>query len=260
MLLFPFWIDMAVPIFMYVSGYLNAQSFIYKGIHTLWEMYSFDNLYNKLIRFIVPFTLIYIIQIVIRIFSLNQSLSVSDLLKMYLHGAEGPGSYYVPCMIRFIFIFPIVYFSVVKYKKLGLLICFLFNLIYEIVQRACGMNANLYRLLVFRYIFVIACRCYFRLYGLKIRLLHSIFSLLIGIAYIYLVSYTNYIPKVIIHWTNTSLFTTFFILPFVNCYLCHSISNVPQIIVLIGKTTFDIFLAQATIYFILPVIFMKLMH
>ena len=74
-LLFPFWINMAVPIFMYISGYVNAQSYLNKGIYSLSEMYSVKNLYNKAIRFVVPFTMMYIIQVFIKLFLLHQNLS-----------------------------------------------------------------------------------------------------------------------------------------------------------------------------------------
>ena len=150
----------------------------------------------------------YSIQVCVKLFLLHQNLSLFSLVKMYLTGAEGAGSYYFPCMIQFIFIFPIIFRLIDKFKSKGLLVCFIVNILYEILQRAYDMNHTCYRLLVFRYIFTISCGCYFRFNGLNIKRLHSILSVLFGIGYIYLITYTKYEPKIIIYWMGTSLFKT----------------------------------------------------
>lgn len=247
-LLFPYWIDMAVPIFMYISGYVYSQSYIKNGINNLSQMYKIKNLYNRAIRFVVPFSIMYVIQVLTKIILLHQDLSLFSLVKMYLYGAEGAGSYYFPCMIQFIFMFPIIFKLINKYKEKSLMVCFIANITYEVLQRAYDMNEACYRLLVFRYIFVIACGCYFRLYGIKIRTMYYVLSLLIGVGYIYLVVYTKYTPKVIIYWTRTSLFTTFYIVPIVNLFISLGIKKSPRIITLISNSTFNIFLTQATMY------------
>ena len=57
-MLFPFWIDMAVPMFMIISGYVGALSFERKGAN-LDNAYSFQSIFSKCLRFIVPFSFAY---------------------------------------------------------------------------------------------------------------------------------------------------------------------------------------------------------
>ena len=58
---FPFWIDMAVPIFMIVSGYVYACSFTKKNIENLSEAYKLKNIVNKIIRYSIPFLIAFIV-------------------------------------------------------------------------------------------------------------------------------------------------------------------------------------------------------
>ena len=46
-LLFPFWISMAVPLFMLVTGYVTAASYDRKGITSLRAMYQPRLLWRK---------------------------------------------------------------------------------------------------------------------------------------------------------------------------------------------------------------------
>ena len=45
--LFPFWIDMAVPVFMIISGYLYAKSYKKKEISNIGSAYLLENILNK---------------------------------------------------------------------------------------------------------------------------------------------------------------------------------------------------------------------
>ena len=45
--LFTFWIDMAVPIFMIMSGYVYTKSFLKKDIGTLEKAYNIRNILGK---------------------------------------------------------------------------------------------------------------------------------------------------------------------------------------------------------------------
>ena len=66
-MLFPFWIDMAVPMFMVISGYVNAKSFEIKNIRCLEDAYQKSLLITKLIRFLVPFLITFALETVIQI-------------------------------------------------------------------------------------------------------------------------------------------------------------------------------------------------
>lgn len=60
--LFPFWIDMAVPFFMIISGFVYARSFIKHEIVTLESAYCLKNVLNRFIRYTVPFAFVFAVE------------------------------------------------------------------------------------------------------------------------------------------------------------------------------------------------------
>ena len=64
-LLFPFWIKMAVPIFMILSSYVMTISLNKK---TISDYYSVKNLLKKYLRFAIPYSMILFVEIYIYIY------------------------------------------------------------------------------------------------------------------------------------------------------------------------------------------------
>lgn len=84
---FPFWVDLAVPMFMIISGYLWSVSYTLKEYENLSETYSPYEILKKLGRFLIPFSIIYIAEILIYVCSENdESLSaiVKSIIKIIL--------------------------------------------------------------------------------------------------------------------------------------------------------------------------------
>ena len=75
-------------------------------------------------------------------------------------GGYGPGSYYVPVMVQFVFLFPLIEKIVYRYRFAGVVFFGGCNLLYEILQRLYGMGESCYRLLIFRYLLLIAYGCW----------------------------------------------------------------------------------------------------
>lgn len=120
-LLFPFWIDMAVPSLMIISGYVYAKSYMRNNITEMEKAYKLTFILKKINRYTIPFLITIIIQMIL---SRKTSFmfvpeSKSLILKWILSGGTGPGSYYYPCMIQLIFYFPLIYFGIKKYKMGG---------------------------------------------------------------------------------------------------------------------------------------------
>ncbi len=163
--LFPFWIDMAVPVYMIISGFVYTKSFQKSEINTIDRAYTVDVLLGKIIRYSIPFLITFIIEI----FAINAILGIHyDSLyvcRRFLSGGFGPGSYYYPCMIQFIFYFPVIFAIVQRYHFNGVFFCGGINLIYEILKFAYGMNEGCYRLLIFRYTLCIAYGSYLAMGG-----------------------------------------------------------------------------------------------
>ena len=53
--LFPYIIDMAVPIFMIISGYVFSNSYLKKGIYHFEDAYDLSIISNRIIRYTIPF-------------------------------------------------------------------------------------------------------------------------------------------------------------------------------------------------------------
>ena len=87
----------------------------------------------------------------------------------FLTGGTGPGSYYYPVMMQFVFVAPLIFCVIKKYEEKGVVLSFVANLFYEVLQRAYGMNEQCYRLLLFRYTFLIAFGCYLHLTEINSR-------------------------------------------------------------------------------------------
>lgn len=149
--LFPFWIDMAVPIFMIISGYAYSLSYTKKSINCIEKAYELGNIVNKMIRYTIPYIIAFIIEQIAFVLMGITSVSVQQIPiigKSFLSGGIGPGSYYYPIMMQFIFMFPVIYFIIRKYQMKGVCICGCINAFYEILQGAYEMNEDCYRLLV----------------------------------------------------------------------------------------------------------------
>lgn len=115
-LLFPFYIDMAVPVFMIISGYMYAVSYKKNNINSIGDAYLAKNIINKILRFTIPFSIIFITEQIVYFLQNGQqySKSILDFIHLFLIGGTGPGSYYYPVMIQFIFVYPVIFFY---YKK-----------------------------------------------------------------------------------------------------------------------------------------------
>lgn len=237
---------MAVPIFMVISGYLYTKSFERHGVDSFDKAYEKKSLFIKILRFTVPFSVAFILEEVFLII-VNKSFEPWEFLIRFLNGGKGPGSYYYPVMIQFIFYFPVIYFIVKKYAEKGFVSCLAINFVYELLQRAYGMNEECYRMLVFRYTFVIAFGCYLASSekNINIKLL-GIFEG-VGLVYIIVFKYIGITPPITRYWTGTSYLASMFIVP-ITYFLIKKTKLSFKPLDILGKASFDVFLMQMVFY------------
>lgn len=244
--IFPFIINMAVPIFMIISGYVGALSFERNKIESLSAAYGFSHIYQKLIRYTVPYVLI----IIWEVFDCNIHLGKSwdgylGKIRWILNGTFGQGSYYYPMLIQLIFLFPIIYFIIEHNEKKGLWICFIINLIYEVLKWSYELNEKCYRLLIFRYIFLLATGVFASKYSLSIGT--SIILTAIGGMFIGLTAYDIYSPRIITYWVGTCFIAVLWVVPFL-VYLLRNINMRCPPLELLGKASYNIFFIQMVYY------------
>src|SRR5512137_3042579 len=91
----PFYISQAIPVFIMVSGIVWYLSFNKTTNHTLKDSYTPAYFKQKIRRFIVPFLVIYIIDVVY-IIVVNFAITTQGLIRIltFQLPSGGPGSYY----------------------------------------------------------------------------------------------------------------------------------------------------------------------
>lgn len=180
-ILFPYWGDTAVPIFLLIQVF----HYFKKGTET--RMPSLQKLFKRIVGpFIAMLALMFLVQYIIYYDSTNGVFSLS----LYWD-KRGPGSYYVFVYLEFALLLPLL---APLFKRLSTpWLCLLFLLLSQLTETICSLTQcpdSIYRITFFRYIFLVflgyllACR------GLVLNVATITLGLL-GAIFIYLFSYTN---------------------------------------------------------------------
>lgn len=243
-------INMAVPVFMIVSGYNFAMSNRKKSDGHLIHMYGWRMIKPKLVRFLVPFFSICLIEILL--------LYINDRtinpLRIFLLGAYGPGSYYVPIMLQLLAVFPVIYFLVQKNAKLGIVAAGLGNLLFEIGVVIFDIDKYYYRLSIGRYLLLIAFGCYLYLHpDRRVKRYQMILMFLTGFAYIVAVFGFDKEFVIFDYWKTTAMPVAFYVFPIVillfrKFYRCRIPGALGAAMTWIGQASYHIFLVQMVYY------------
>jgi peptidoglycan/LPS O-acetylase OafA/YrhL len=249
-LLFPFWMNPAVPIFMIISGFVYSESFKRKQVSTFKEAYSVKGVVDKIIRYTIPVAMIYVVEIFLKIFVINQKIAFREILWNFLLGGYGPGSYYFPYMIQFVFLFPLIFFVIKKWDFLGLIFCGAVNLFYEVIKVPLGLSGENFRLLLLRYIFAIALGCFFSIGKFQIKKWMGILSFIIGTSFIYFVCYVGYRPMYFYRWSKTCMLAVLYIAPIAYVLIKKCTLRFKPLEIL-GQASYNIFLVQMVIFHVM---------
>lgn len=248
-LLFPFWIDMAVPVFMVITGYLSAMAF-QKQNQSLGMAYRLGQIIGKWLRFVIPFIGVFILEVLVRM-AMGRTVTFAGLLKSFVTGGSGPGAYYFPVMLQVVLVMPIICCVVRRFDIKGLIGCFAANGIFELVQAAIGLPVSIYRICALRYVFILGFGCflYVRQQANIVGRKHWYYLAgLVGLAYLIVFKYTSVEPIIIPKgWISTSVIGVLFIVPAM-LYLMTPNKLHCAPIELLGKASFNIFLVQMCYY------------
>lgn len=197
---------------MIISGYNFAMSNRKKTGGNLKKMYAWEMIKPKLIRFLVPFFTVCLIEIVLLVIE-DKHINPP---RIFLLGAYGPGSYYVPIMIQLLVIFPIIYKLVEKNARLGIALSGAANLLFEIGVKIFDMDKYYYRLSIGRYLLLIAFGCYLYLYPEhRVKRYQLISMFLIGLGYIVAVFGFDWDIILFDYWKTTAMPIAFYIFPII---------------------------------------------
>lgn len=184
------------------------------------------------------------------IYSKRNVVTVAAFLQEAVHnffvGGVGSGSYYYPVMMQLIFIFPIVYLTIAHYV-LRTYAGHLFNAVFELLRYEYELNLECYRLLIFRYLSLVAVGIYLNLFDVKKKWLCVIgicFSInnLQTVVKIWLIFTEN--P---IFWSGSDFLATFFLMP-IFYVLLKKINLKCKFREAVGQASYNVFLVQMVYY------------
>lgn len=82
---FVYYIDMAVPVFMIISGFLYAKGYERTQLSNLKDAYTIDSIVPKLLRFAIPWLVAVIIEIP---FLIYQRTSCVEMIRIFIRGGR----------------------------------------------------------------------------------------------------------------------------------------------------------------------------
>ena len=257
-LLFSWWVDMAVPVFMILSGYVYAKSIRRKKIDRLSHLFSYSDLVKKTIRFTMPILIVFLLTVIWDANKYTDGIPY-EIFKTFLQGGRGQGAYYYPLMMQAIFVLPVIGILVTRHEEKGLLICLFANIAYEVLHVAYNVPVESYRLLVFRYIFILAAGCYI---ALEKKMSVSVFGGMFcsGFLFLYAYLYMGYKPRYVIHWTGTCFLAAMYMIPIV-CILIRKFKLRLVPIEFLGKASYHIFAMQMLYYYtVAPLVYQSVQN
>lgn len=130
----PFHISQAIPVFIMVSGIVWYLSFNKTTNHMLKDSYTPAYFKQKIRRFIVPFLVIYIIDVVY-IIVVNFAITTQGLIRIltFQLPSGGPGSYYTSLIFQIMLISPIIFYYYQKKPNLTLIVLVGIDLCFELI-------------------------------------------------------------------------------------------------------------------------------
>ena len=149
-------------------------------------------------------------------------------------------------------IYPFIYKILKSYKQKGIIVLFSINIFWEVLKIAYGVPESCYRLLIFRYIFLIGFGSYCFLAKRRIDIVKCCILAIIGICFIIYTIYLGYDSYIFRMWTRTSVMAILYVLPLfclaIKSGLLQSNYSVVKPILTLGRCSYYIFLVQMTYY------------
>lgn len=250
---FFYYIDMAVPVFMIITGYLTSLSFERNRIRNIRTAWSIKSIAPKILRFLIPFAITFAIELPFLVFKNNYSLW--QALLAFFCGGVGPGSYYTPVMIQFVFFAPVIYWIIKKYDLWGTVYCFVFTAVYEAVAYCVGLPDGVYKILAFRYVSLFAFGCFIAIGKRELKNVTLVIIFVIGIVW---QTALNYIPlqPILMNqaWARVNYLSSLFVFPILYLLIKKAGNSDVTIHPLqdLGKASYNIFLVQMVFYAIGP--------
>lgn len=248
-ILFPYWGDTAVPIFIIIQVF----HYYKKGVSVRWP--SIPKLWKRIMRpYIIMVAIMFIVQ-----FLMYYDMTDGTFSPTLYWGKRGPGSYYIFIYLEMAFVIPLFAPLFRKLSTKWLLVIFL--ILSQLVELLCSLTQcpdNIYRVVFFRYIFLIFIGYLLATEGLELNKL-TITAGIFSVLFIYLFAYKGYNMEPffcthlslwpLCHWI-CYIYIAFLFLAFLKYIYSKLVTHhkVLTYIVKIGKYSYEIYLFQIFYY------------
>ena len=250
-IVFPYFVNMAVPFFIIVSGYAYSQSYERRGLNKLREYYKLKDLFNKAKAIYIPFVVIYVLEIILTRTMNGRIVGIKEAAHIFIAGGLGPGSYYIPILMELIVVMPLIYLLINRNVLQGSLIVIVVQVLLEWMIQITNFPQEIYRLLIVRYlVFLLVGVLLYKYREQQKNILLSL-CMCIGAVYIWKVNYEKYVPYLFQFWTTTSAPTVLWaggVVAFFIKYMPVLPKMIDMIITKVGCSTYYIYLIQM-VYF-----------
>ncbi len=248
-----------VPVFMVISAYLRTNKIQKTGVKGAYGgrymFVSFMSLALAYVFLVIAETIICIpIQAKLHKLPLGATFldSPKDYILWLVTGTVGFGSYYIVLMVQLIVVFPLVYMLFIKNRTLGLILCAVINLCYDLGAHYLGMPDKMYRLLIFRLLLIIGFGIYLALlkeYDKKSDITAAVF-LAAGIVYIIINAYF-YQFRIFGEWSTSSMLVGPFAYGYVYFFRKKFANIKDHKILEFGRASYHIFIVQMFYFFLM---------
>ena len=239
----PFTIIQAVPIFLLITGYnFSESSFVSNRYSDIFSVFRYG--LTRIKKLLLPFVILFITEALFMLIKYNYNFRA--ILKLFIGGGVGPGSYFVPVMIQTLLVLPILVKVTRKNPIVAVILIFVLNLLLEYLSL--GVSDYWYRLLFIRYLFAIELGVFLSVYKDKINFVRILPFACISIMYIFCIDI--YHMEFILNrgWGSQNPIAYFFALMIVYIFL-HLKLKENEMLSSIGKKTYYICLVQKNYFF-----------
>jgi len=256
LILYPFTILPAVPMFLMLSAYSFSLSAKKNSAFCISDYFESKRFWKRFNRFFLPFAVTFPLQIIcLKTVMPAWKITIQDIYRIVSLGGRGPGGYYVAVIMQFVVLFPFLRKAFDKKPELTFCIMCAAYFLYEfLIQEFLPLSDVMRKRLILRFFPHIALG--FILYDYREALRKTVIPLLsvmVGTWYILSYYYFGYQPALAANG-STGIFASLYSFG-VLCYLLnlepHASKHRKRLkpLCYLGKASYHIMLAQMTIFY-----------
>ena len=138
------WERISIPVFLVILGFNMGHSFRGQGDKSLKQLYSWSYFKKKILRYIIPFLILYAVSTFIGLFMYGFNfVAMYDTQYYPSHGIInlfyfimpfwGPGNWFIPVLLQSILIVPLLYWGFTKKPVITLILTFVVEIVMQTI-------------------------------------------------------------------------------------------------------------------------------